>query len=228
MTLCRLVPLALLAVLHLPAGTILEVTHQTAIHLYTGDALRFTISASNFELDAATLGVSIYPTALKFTFVSAPLDGAGQFLADLESGDGETSVAAADPLSFVDSWLSGSKYAGEVSSLNGYFSFSEAESRQLFAGSGAVLKLLNTGPEMAVGLPPYTLRQDLNATLSNDRLSVGALPGSVGYVDPPPAVPEPRPCVALLGGGAALWLLSAARRRRHGRARTPAGPGRIE
>jgi hypothetical protein len=77
------------------------------------------------------------------------------------------------------------------------------------------LTLLNTGPALSLGMPPYTLQQDLNVSLGGSGLGVGAQLGGVALMaDPPdpPGVPEPGSGLLLLGGGALLWALSRLRR----------------
>jgi hypothetical protein len=92
------------------------------------------------------------------------------------------------------------------------------------------LTLLNIGPAVTVGLPPYGLQRDINVSLGGGGLSVGAPLGQVSLVDPPlgrvslmdsldpldspdpPDVPEPGSGLLLLGGGALLWALARLRR----------------
>jgi hypothetical protein len=150
----------------------------------------------------------------------------------LESGDGSVSVSFGTPLSFTSGIFQGTGYGGAVSVLDGSLQISEALSQQLFGSSAAVLMLLNTGPAVTVGLPPYGLQRDINVSLGGGGLSVGAPLGQVSLVDPPlggvalmdsldplddppddpPGVPEPGPAVLLLGGGALLWALARLRR----------------
>lgn len=232
MAIRRLISLVCLAALPLAAATIVDVTPQNSIHLGTGDALRFTIPASNFASTAASLGGPAGPTSLAFQFFSAPVTAAGQFLASLESADGELSIPLAAPLSFASAWSYGSAYSGPVSTFQGSFSFSAADSADLFAGSGTVLVLLNTGAPVTVGLLPYTLSQDLHSTVTNGAFSMGARTSMVGYVDPPPppgaAVPEPGTGALLLSGGTGLCLLSAGLRRVARRRRSLYSPGCIQ
>ena len=47
--------------------------------------------------------------------------------------------------------------------------------RSLFGGGTAVLGLRNDGPDIMLGLDPYTLRQDLFVSLAGGPLTVGAL-----------------------------------------------------
>lgn len=220
--------------LPLGAGTI-NVSAQVAALLDTGDALSFTVPSRNFGINAAHFGLPVDPTNVEFTFVSAPVDSPAQFEVVLESGDDSVSVLFDTVMSFVPGTFQGSRYHGSVSVLEGSLHLSETQSQELFGSSPAVLTLLNTGPALTVGMPPYTLQQDLNVSLGGSGLSVGAQlggvslvgapQGGVSLVDPPlggvalmdsesdPAgTPEPCSGVLLLGGGALLWALAKLRK----------------
>jgi hypothetical protein len=212
----------ILSALPLGAGTI-DVSTQVSASLNTGDAFSFTVPSWNFGIDAAHYGLPEYPTSVRFVFVTASEDSLAQFEAVLVSGDGSVSVSFGAPLSFVPAMFQGSTYSGAVSVLEGSLQISETGSQQLFGSSPAVLILLNTGPALTLGLPPYTLQQDLNVSLGDSGLSVGARLGGVALMDasdppdpPDPAdpadAPEPRSGLLLLGGGALLWALSRLRR----------------
>jgi hypothetical protein len=204
----------ILVALPLGAGTI-NVSAQVAALLDTGDALSFTVPASNFGINAGHYGIPVYPTSVGFVFVSAAEDPLAQIAAVLESGDGSVSVSFGAPLSFVPGTFQGSRYSGAVSVLQGSLHLSETLSQQLFGSSPAVLTLLNTGPALTLGMPPHTLQQDLNVSLGGSGLGVGAPLGGVALMaDPPdpPDVPEPGSGLLLLGGGALLWALSRLRR----------------
>jgi hypothetical protein len=209
-----------LSVLPLGAGTI-DVSTQASVFLNTGDELSITVPSWNFSMDAANFGLPVYPTQVGFTFASVPEGSAGQFEVVLESRDGSVSLGA--PLSFITGIFQGTGYGGAVSVLDGSLQLSEALSQQLFGSSAAVLTLLNTGPAVTVGLPPYSLQQDMIVSLGGGGLSVGAPLGGVSLVDPPlggvapmdsldppdpPAVPEPGSGLLLLGGGALLCALA--------------------
>jgi len=209
-------------VLPLGAGTI-DVSTQVSALFDTGYELSFAVPSWNFHVNAVNFGIPVYPTNVEFTFVSAVQDLPGQFGAVLESGDGSISVSFGAPLSFAPGMFQGSRYSGAVSVLEGSLQLSETLSQQLFGGSPAVLILLNAGPAVNMGLPPYTVQQDMNVSLGGGGLSVGAVPGGVGLVessdppdppDPPDPsdAPEPRTGLLLVGGGALLWALSKLRR----------------
>ena len=213
----------ILVALPLSAGTI-NVSAQVAALLDTGDALSFTVPASNFGINAGHYGIPVYPTSVGFVFVSAAEDPLAQIAAVLESGDGSVSVSFGAPLSFVPGTFQGSRYSGAVSVLQGSLHLSETLSQQLFGNSPAVLILLDTGPALTVGMPPYTLQQDLNVSLGGGGLSVGAPVSGVSLVEAPlggvaltdsqsdpAATPEPCSGVLLLGGGALLWALARMR-----------------
>jgi hypothetical protein len=207
---------AILSALPLAAGTIGVSTHASAL-LNTGDALSFTVPSWNFSIDAANFGLPEYPTSVAFEFVSDSANLQAQVDVVLASGDGSVSVSFGAQLSFAPGMFQGSRYIGAVSVLQGSLYLSPALSQQLFGNSPAVLNLLNTGPALTVGLPPYTLQQDLNVSLGGGGLSVGAPLGGVALVespDPPEPsdAPEPGSGLLLLGGGALLFALSWLRR----------------
>lgn len=203
----------ILSVLPLAAGTV-DVTAHTSAWLDTGDRLSFTVPYWNFGINAANLGLPQYPTSVGFVFVSAAEDSLAQVEAILESGDGSVSVPFGGPLGFVPAMFQGSRYSGPVLTLEGSLRLSETLAQQLFDGSPAVLIFLNSGPALTVGLPPYTLKQDLNVSLGGGGLSVGAPLGRVAQLETsdPSNVPEPDSGLLLLGGGALLWALSRLRR----------------
>jgi hypothetical protein len=205
----------MLSALPLAAGTI-DVSTQASALLDTGDELSFTVPSWNFGINAANLGLPEYPTSVAFMFVSDSVDLPAPVEVLLESGDGSVSVSFGAPLSFVPGMFQGSGYSGAVSVLEGSLQLSETLSQRLFGGSPAVMILLNTGPALTVGLPPYTLQQDLNVSLGGGGLSVGAPLGGVALLessDPPDPsdAPEPRSGLLLLGGAALLWALSRLR-----------------
>ena len=206
-------------------ATTIDVSTQTSTVVHTGDSLVFQLLSWNFAVDAAAFGMPANPTEVNFALVSAPLGGAGEFAATLESADRSVSVAFGD-LIFGAGYFQGSGYAGEVSTLQGYLSLSPVLSGDIFNGSAAFIVLRNEGPDVTLGLAPYVLRQDLYASLSDGPLSVGALPGSVDVesranqarlmnlggaagLAAGSQVPEPRSGGLLLGGGALLCVLSA-------------------
>jgi hypothetical protein len=204
----------ILVALPLGAGTI-DVSGQVSALLDTGDALSFTVPSWNFGINAGNYELPVYPTSVAFVFASAAEDSLAQIQAVLESGDGSVSVSFGAPLSFVPGTFQGSGYRGPVSALDGSLHLSEALSQQLFGGSPAVLLLRNTGPALTVGLPPYTLRQNLNVSLGGGGLSVGARLGGVALMDSesdPAEAPESNSGVLLLGGGALLCALGRLRR----------------
>ena len=202
--------------LPLGAGTI-DVSTQVSALFDTGYELSFAVPSWNFGINAGNYELPVYPTSVAFVFASAAEDSLAQIQAVLESGDGSVSVSFGAPLSFAPGMFQGSRYIGAVSVLQGSLYLSPALSQQLFGNSPAVLNLLNTGPALTVGLPPYTLQQDLNVSLGGGGLSVGAPLGGVALVespDPPEPsdAPEPGSGLLLLGGGALLFALSWLRR----------------
>jgi hypothetical protein len=219
--------MALAAVWELRAGAIYDIGGDASAVVHTGDALVFEVSAASFRSDAAALGLSPDPTALTFALMTLPVSGSSSFSATLESGDGSVSAAAPGALTFSGGWISAGGYTGAVSLLQGSWQFSPVLSRQLFSAGSALLTLRNNGPDLLLGLDPYTLRQDLLASLSAGPLSVGAVAGPVELEDapramhfqglasqanlaPPSATPEPGSGWLFLAGAFLFFALSAA------------------
>ena len=223
---------ALLAAPALPAATILDVSANATTSIASGDTLSFQVLSWNFARNALSFGQSIYPSDVSFALFTAPITGAGEFAATLQSADGAVAVDFGGPLTFTDGTLNSPGYNGAVSTLNGYLHLSPLLSEALFSAS-PVLILTYTGPDLSLSLNPYTLRQQLQVSLSSGPLSVGALQGPVTLQspDPPPllldtldfqglqpplgadqasdsAVPEPDSGLLSLGGGALLVAIS--------------------
>jgi hypothetical protein len=221
--------LALLAAPALLAGTI-DVSSDTSATLETGDSLAFQVLSSSFSTDAQSFGLPIYPTAISFALTTAPLVGAGDFQATLQSADGSISVAWANPIAFTGGSLQSFGYSGAVSTANGYLQLSPQLSVSLFSAS-PILTLTYTGPDVTLGLASYSLRQDMHVSLGGGPLTVGALQGSVTLETPEslvltplvldlsgprgpsfggfttdPAVPEPGSALLFVGGAALLGI----------------------
>jgi hypothetical protein len=182
---CLALPLLLIAA-PLSAATIGE--GETSAVLGRGDSLVFDIETWNFGVNAARLGLSIYPNQVSFRFFSAPLAPGATFSASLESADGATSIAFPGTQAFVPGVLSAGSYSGGAAMLDGALRFSEPEAIALFGAGFARIRLVNEGPEVSVGLPPYTLRRDLMLSLTGGPLSVGAVSTAVTLEE---ATPEP-------------------------------------
>jgi hypothetical protein len=219
--------IATLAAQALLAGTI-DVSANTVTTLQTGDSLSFQVLSSSFSRNAVAFGVSPDPTAVSFALTTAPIVGAGDFEATLQSADGATSVSFNGPLTFTDGAMSSSGYSGADSTLNGFLQLSPQLSDALFTSSPELV-LTYQGPDITLSLVPYTLRQELSVSLSGGPLTVGALQGSVTLQTPnnplfsprslnlpgpsglfaggfttDPGVPEPDSALLSLGGGAVL------------------------
>lgn len=214
-----------MATVSLMGATTIDVSTQTSVVVHTGDKLVFQLLSWNFAANAAAFGMPATPTEVNFALASAPLGGAGEFTATLESSDRSVSIAFGD-LAFGPGYFRGNGHEGEVSTTQGYLALSPVLSGEIFNGSAVFIVLRNEGPDVTLGLAPYVLRQDLYATLSGGPLSVGALPGlvdlenranqarlmnfgGVAGLEAGSQVPEPRSSGLLLGGGALLCALSA-------------------
>jgi len=210
-------------------GVSADVSATTSTVVHTGETLAFQVLSWNFGVNASAFGLGPNPTDVSFSFVTAitaPMSAPGDFAASLESEDQSVSVAFGGHLTFDNGFFQGSGYAGEVSTLNGYLHLSATQSEALFSTASAVLTLRNNGPDITVGLPPYTLRNSLYVSLYGGPLDVGAIQGPVSlqspgnpsislnrfglmYLGGESPVPEPASAGLLLGGGALLCMLSA-------------------
>jgi hypothetical protein len=181
-----------------------EVTTATTQWLNPTDKLLFTVTAPNSAIQASGRGLPTYPSTVSFQLIAWPESLPGEFSAWWQSTDG--SIISEFPGTF--SWLPGriqsSGYTGPVSVLYGSMPLSSTTAQELLAGRSAVLVLENLGSPVNVGLPRYTLAQDLTANFSATGLGVSGRVTGVQYLDPPPPVPEPPSGVILLVIGAAL------------------------
>jgi len=167
---------------------------------------------------------------VSFSIDSATLGGPAEFEAALQSEDGSFSAGFGGPLGFTPGTFIGSGYQGAVAIMQGYLHLSPLRATELFGGSSMRVMLRNTGPDVTLGLAPYTLPHDLFVSLSAGGLNVGALPGAVtlqraALEETTPQevtlqdiqVPEPG-SGTLLAGGTLLclisWLLHRVGRRR--------------
>jgi hypothetical protein len=231
--------LAIVSAPSIGAATI-DVSADTSAIVRTGDTLVFHLLTSNFALAATAYGLPANPSEVSFALVSLPLSAGSEFAATLESADRGMSVAFGD-LTFGPGYFEGSGYAGDVSTLQGRLSLSTFQSEVLFgstsSSTSAIIALRNQGPDVELGLAPYSLRQSLYASLTGGSLSVGAVPGSVDLegranrarvnsfgamsfsADTP--VPEPQSGGLFLLGGALLCGISAILPRISGRPALP-------
>jgi hypothetical protein len=193
-------------------GSTIDVTNERTVLLHSGDALSFELSTSTYATYAPWLHAPANPSRLDFLFVTLG-DTPGNFSVALESPLGQIGLPA--PLHFMPGFFIGLGYIGPVSTLTGSFDLSPAESDALFGEETAALTFRNQGPDILLGLPPYTLRRDLLATVSGGFLHVGARVESIllDPADPVNPVPEPQSGLLYLAGGAILCLLPVCRNR---------------
>jgi hypothetical protein len=197
MLLVRLVSMMVAGLCAASAGTLVDASSATLQSMGPGDALRFLIS--NLSVPSVA--------ALSFQFVTAPLADAAnaQFGAELTSPDGSLSVPFTTPITISEGRMWSSQYQGPVTVIGGSLQLPSTVSKDIFQNTRATLILYDlSGPE-TVGVPGYTLSQDLFVTLTSGRKSAGAVVSKVLYQDPPQAnVPEPDS--GMLIGGAGLLL----------------------
>src|ERR1035438_9272002 len=131
-----------LAILAAPTmgASIVDVSAETSTVVHTGDALIFQLLTWNFGVNAARQNLPLYPTDVNFALVSAPLGGAAEFAATVESADGQVSIALGD-LAFNPGNLQSSGYTGAVSVLQGHLTLLDPEA--LFSAPSVVIVLRN-------------------------------------------------------------------------------------
>ncbi len=195
----------------LRASTV-NVTDDSNVFLSTGEDLLFRVSIQDYQNEASYFGAPLSPTGFGFTLVTAPTDSGAQFQVELESDNGSSFDILPGSLTLqpgtFDSW----DYSGPVSTLSGSFSLSSNQSDSLFAGGTAFLIIKDLSGNVTLGLPPYTLTDDLYGSVYGGELNVGATTISTFY-DPPTAVPEPGSGFLVIAGGLGLSIAAALRRR---------------
>ena len=198
------------------SGTIdappVDVSKDTGQWLNPQDALLFTVSEYSYEVNAAQRGLSVFPTHITFEFMSEQEIAPGDFTASLESRDGSVEVDFPGTFSWLPGRFQSSSYTGPVSVLYGSMALSPAMAAELFGETSAVLVLENEGGAVNVGLPPYTLGQDLSVSFSSSGFGVSGPVTAVRYKDPPPA-PEPCYSGVLAVLGAVGWSVTRGAKR---------------
>ena len=94
--------------------------------------------------------------------------------------------------------MQGTYYSGPVSTVSGSIQLSSGLSSQLFSGPSVLLILQDQSGAATFGLPPYTLLQDMQVTLSGGGFSVGGVVAQVQFDPPDPPAP------VFLGAGPGL------------------------
>jgi len=166
-----------LTALPLGAGTI-DVSAQSSVVLHDGDSLSFTISEWSYGVHAGAFGAPASPAQISFSLLTEPFMGALDLSAEVESYSGGTAAPVGD-VSLAAGHFQGSLYQGPVTTAYDSAPLSQALSSQIFAGPAARLVLTDTGGDVTLGLPPYSLLQDLQVSLSGGGLSVGATVAAV-------------------------------------------------
>jgi len=201
----------------LPATTI-DVSTQSAQLLQSGDSLEFLFTDSSFAQHASAMGMAASPSQIFFNLISAPVGAlqftTGQFTAELESADGSDFALFPGPVAWSSGLVQTSEYDGPASVLMGSLMLSSTLSQQIFAGSEAELTLTYAGPDVTVGLPGYSLKNDLRISLAGEGLSVGAMDYGVTISSGEAvAAPEPDPLAMLVATGVLLCAASGALKR---------------
>jgi hypothetical protein len=197
----------------LPANTI-DVSLQPVQLLQSGDSLTFVFTDISYAQHAAAMGMAASPSQIFFSLISAPVGSTGQFTAGVESADGSASTIFPGPVGWTSGAVELSGYDGAASVLMGSLTLSNTLSQQIFAGSEAELTLMYAGPDVTVGLPGYSLKNDVTITLAGGGLSVGAMDYGVTLTsDEGVIAPEPDPVAMLVIAGVLLCAASGALKR---------------
>jgi hypothetical protein len=197
MRLFRLVSMLAATVCTASAGTLVDASSATMQSMGQGDALQFMIS--NLSVPSVA--------AVSFQFVTVPLTELtnAQFAAELISADGTVSAAFTGPLTISAGSMWSSQYQGPITVIGGSLQLPPTLSSNIFQNTRATLILYDLSGRETVGVPGYTLAQDLFVGLTSGRKSAGAVVSKVLYQDPLQAnVPEPDS--GMLVGGAGLLL----------------------
>lgn len=182
------------------AGTIVDVSTRSTLRMNPGDTLYFLIS--NLSLHTPV-------DSVQFQFVTQTLNPAAQFEADLTSRDG--SISTGIPIQIWSGTFLSSAYVGPVRTIHGADTLPPTVSSEIFQDGRATLVLHDINATVTLGVPGYTLPQDLFVTLTSGRASAGAVVNDVLYEDPPPA-PAPEPGSWTLAAGGVLAVCAAVRR----------------
>jgi hypothetical protein len=177
--------------LSLAASPPIVVTQATA-SVNTDYALLFTLDTSKFAEAASNEGSPMLPGVVSFRFDTGSPAPSGLWAALLETPEGSVIATFPEFMEFETAQYFSPDYSGPVGEIEGSLPLSSAASQQL-GDSRVVLVLLNLGPTVTVGLPPYLIADDLTVSLSGDRLTTSAPVVEVTLADPaPPCAPEPR------------------------------------
>jgi hypothetical protein len=149
------------------------------------------VSEWSYQVNALKRSLPIYPTQVTFDFISQLQVNPGDFTAWWESAGGSLAIAFPGTFSWVSGRFQSSGYTGPVSVLYGSMSLSPAAAAELFSGASGILVLENEGQPVQVGLPLYTLEQDLSVSFSGSDMGVSGPVSDVRYQDPPATVSEP-------------------------------------
>jgi len=189
-----------MAALPLAAGAIVDVSTHTTQQMNPGDTLSFLVS---------NLSLHTVIDSVEFQFISQPLDSSAQFEAELTSRDGSVSIAFPSPLQVSAGIFSGSGYQGAISAISGTLRLPPTLSQQIFQNTRATVVLQDIGPAVTLGLPGYTLPQDMTLSLTSGDTSAGAVTSGAWYQDPPvDDAPESDSGMLVAGAGVLLCACS--------------------
>ena len=210
------------------AGTV-NVSTEDLVTLQSGDTLTYSISAYSYLVHAGELGGPADPSGFTFSLLTEPMTGSLDLGVSLESYGGGVSTPVTDSIQAAG-YVGGSLYQGPVTEEVGSLRLSPGLSSELFAGPAVLLTVQNLGGEVTLGLPPYTILESLEVSLSGADFSLGGVVAAatleqagasqMSFAEEPfEEALTPEPSSAALFALGALVLFFAARFRRRGRRR---------
>ena len=169
--------IAWLSLAPLLAATI-AVSGDSTAGLQPGDELAFTVSDYSYRIHAAAFHAPSDPARVSFSLISELGLPSWTLTATLESLDGMASAQFGD-LTVGTAMYQGALYSGPVLLVSGTIQLGSTLSSQIFAGPSALIVLHDASGSATLGLPPYSLLQDLKVTFSGGNFSVGGVVAAV-------------------------------------------------
>jgi hypothetical protein len=205
----RMILIASAAVSNAAAGAIFDVSTAPSQQMNPGDTLYFLLSNLSLHTGVQTV---------EFVFASQSVHGSPQFEAELTSRDGAAS-ASFGAVNIIAGYMTSSLYTGRVSAISAIITLPPSTSSAIWQDGRATLVLHDIGATVTLGLPGYTLRDDLSASLQSGNRTAGAVVNGVLYEDPPPGDAPENDSWLLVGGGLVIFSMSVRALKRSSRSR---------
>lgn len=205
------------------AAATIDVSSETTQLLQSGNSLSFLFTDGSYVQYALTLGLAPSPMQIFFNLSSSPDGSTGHFTAEVASADGSVSAVFPGPIGWSSGVVQSSEYSGLASVVSDSLTLSSALSQEIFATSGAELTLIYTGPDVMIGFPGDSLKNEFTISLASGPISVGVQDYEVTLTsDGGVTTPEPNSVPMLVIAGVLLYAVSGLRKR-SACSRPPAG-----